>query len=449
MGSLSIIVTIGSLLTGAFHKKHLLILAVVLGAGLYLGQQFKTWNVFHYWLGSKYFYALGYDGLYPCAVDWMPNNYAEYATDVNTYEWVPVDQLGGCPKMDSYGPVSFVHFVTDYQGLIVNQRMPSNVLLDKGLNTTPFWMFFSENVAVRGLFRYGLYVDIVLIVFGLAAVYWAYGKQVTGMTALFVLGYWGTFGQIYGQWFQYPWLAALLVAMAAWKKERFTLAGLALAVAIGLRVFPAFLLVGLLFKWKQVDRRFWVGLVSGLALAFVMGMLTSRGPVAWSEWFEKIAVHSGKLVNLALNIGARNMIYTLINPGQVAALFTDFHTGQVRGNYPLEGMVIVNAICGPLVFLATIIACKRKTLSSGLPLLFSALVLSSYYWLVLVVALLEDEKARPWIMYISALGLFVFWMDWLIGWMIFQACLFVWLFAHYGKGLFNVAIWKRRLQFTT
>jgi hypothetical protein len=251
-------------------------------------------------------------------------------------------------------------------------------------------------------------------------------------------------------WLQFPWLAALLVALAAWKKERFALAGLALAFAIGLRVFPAVLLVGLVFKWREVDRRFWAGLLSGLALALVVGMLTSRGPAAWLEWADKIALHSGRLVNLALNIGARNMFYTLLNPGQVMAFFEDFHTGQVRGNYPLEGIAIVNAICGPLVFISTLIAAKKKTLSSGLSLVFSTLVLSSYYWLILVVPLVEDEKARPWIMYLSALGLFLFWMDWIVGWMAFQICLFIWLFAYYGKGLnIDVAIWKRRLQFTT
>lgn len=440
---IKLFVTIAALLTGAFYKKHLLLLAAVLGLGLYVGAKPKAWNLFHYWLNSKYFYALGYEGLYPCAAQNMPRGWAEHATDLRSYEWVTVGELGPCPR-ENFRPGDWGHFLAEYQGLIINNDLPPNVLLDKGLNTTPFWIFFSERLAGLQLFTIGPYFDVALLLLGLAAVYWACGGKVTGLAALFILGFWGTYGYLYGSWLQYPWLAALMVALACWKKGKYYASGLFFALAIGLRIFPAFLLIGPLLNWKQIDRRFWIGLGAGLLAVFIIGLLTTAGAGAWLQWFEKIRLHSIHAVNEPLDIGFRNLAQTVLNPSQAIQHYQDFATGRVTGNYPPTHAVLVFLLSFPLIAWSFYTAGKRGTLAAGLPLLFTALVLSRYYWLVLVVALVEDEKARPWIMLLAASGLALTTWDFLGGWLLFQFLLFIWLFAFYGtEKVYNASIRNR------
>lgn len=63
----------------------------------------QTWNVFHYYLGSKYFKELGYYDLYTCALeaDGEGNNVwktQELVRDLSTYKLVERAELPACPR---------------------------------------------------------------------------------------------------------------------------------------------------------------------------------------------------------------------------------------------------------------------------------------------------------------------------------------------------------------
>ena len=81
----------------------LAVLATVVVSANHRAEQ-NSWNVFHYYLGSKYFEELGYDGLYSCAIQVVGEGqragvqFGSYGRDLITYEFAPVADLANCPR---------------------------------------------------------------------------------------------------------------------------------------------------------------------------------------------------------------------------------------------------------------------------------------------------------------------------------------------------------------
>lgn len=313
---------------------------------------------------------------------------------------------------------------------------------DKGLNTTPTWLALVEPLA--NAFPAGgagwwllLYSDFMLLVAALALVCSVKGLQTASLMSIFLLTWIGTTPQLMGHWFQYLWLVLCLISAVAWHKKWFAVAGAALALAAALRIFPAVFFVWPLLHWRKIPRRFWVAAIATGAAAVLVGSFTSLGWEAWPVFMEKMMIHSSHLAGEPGNFGLRNLITTAINPAAALATWKAFALGNVFGPAAESSPTWSWAMVAVAAALAALAAKKqpKMSFSSGLPLLFSGLVVSRYYYASLVFAF--DGSSRKEAATLLAISLLfvvlLYWLHPVISYTVGQVALLIFLYWRVNK----------------
>lgn len=384
--------------TGAAAQRRWLLPLLAVAFLLLVPMQLRGWNLFHYWLGSRYAAQLGYDGLYECTA--VPLG-AEYARDLATYNIVSVRALDGCPA------ASQPAIQNDLNWLRSVANVPPNVVADKGLNGTPPWLAIASRLATLPpgslAWRLVVYSDPILIVAALLlAAHWL-GHERAIYAGLVIISYWGTLGRLGGNWLQYPWLALLIVAAAALASQRQAIAGAALAASASLAAFPV-----VLFLYPAVDllrakgsrrigRPFW--LAAGLA-GLAMCLLGLASPAGWLPWLADIRLHGSYLVLEPGNIGLNNLLVAITDPGRARAAWMALaghwafagQPGTIQPSIPLAlglGLQSISALLLIVWSFWHIVTHRRGGFYMVLPVVFAALTLSRYYWIMLAVAALE------------------------------------------------------------
>ncbi len=194
-----------------------------------------------------------------------------------------------------------------------------STLTDHGANATPVWVFFARMLighapASEGLlFAAGL-VDAILLLLMALALWRAFGlwpmllaMAVFGANDLYMFGTNWT-----GATLRHDWLAMLGFAAAALKRERWTLAGICLALSALIRAFPVVALLGVCLpalwayaeRWRAERRapslRSWLAdhqdtvrvVASAGITAIVMVLLTGAlyGFASWGRWLQKVTL---------------------------------------------------------------------------------------------------------------------------------------------------------------
>jgi len=217
-------------------------------------------DLYHYYLGSRYAEELGYHRLYHCTI-------------------VALDELG--PRrhrrvdkirvLEHYGFRSKhwfldrpeeckLHFSAERWetfkgsvGLLWKERQIrfTKPLRDKGYNATPVWDLVGRQISSRVPLeprwsRYALgLLDLLLVAGALVGVGLGLGWWAAWCALLFLGGCWElNRPQIRGAFLRLDWLACLLGSVALLHRGRHRTAGVLLAYAAMVRVFPAILLFG-------------------------------------------------------------------------------------------------------------------------------------------------------------------------------------------------------------
>lgn len=311
-------------------------IAAVLAALWFVGPQAvdwvggwaQTWNLYHYVVGTRFFGELGYEDLYlaTLAVDRRHEDAFHDITvvrDLHTYVKEPraTAQLGY--DVDAHlSPERQEELDQVMRALRGVERRPpwSDMFRDRGYNGTPSYTVVAaqvaralpiEHPATRFL---ATLIDPVLVGLGLGALGWAFGLEVAAWVALVLAVFPGTQYRWLGGFLEYDWLAALMIATAAVRSKRPTVAGVALAWATASRLFPAALLVSLVLPdlRRGGDRTFAgrvvLGFVVALSLFVALGCLTPRGVDAWIEFVPRILHHSEQHVLGDQRIGWRHVL---------------------------------------------------------------------------------------------------------------------------------------------
>jgi len=353
-------------------RTWLYVLAGLLGIAVYSdfgsfhsGRYLKYHEMFHYFLGSKYFPELGHDGLYVASVAAQRQRDAAFPVkgvirDLRTKRGISTQAAEPHLRevVGRFEPARWASFVEDHHFFVLRfHRFLAAARKDHGYNPPPPWTFvgrlFSARLPANLPVLSSLAALDVLLLAGLFhVVFRTYGPRVGSWSlAVFCLGYGWRFYYTGGAFLRMDWLAALAIGLCMLERRRPAIAGALFGYAASVRVFPALLLLGpFVVALRHLVRgestgwalRLFGAFAAMVALAFVAGGLTGRGLAAWTEFAAAIALHRETsppnrvgLDNVLLNLphmlanGLEDDVLPRLEPGELSAFSPARLAGKV------------------------------------------------------------------------------------------------------------------------
>jgi hypothetical protein len=275
------------------------------------------WEVYHHYVGAKYFRELGYDQLYRCTLladveAGFPIPPAERPVRVlETHEVTRAPALLADSDLcrSRFTPERWAEFSRDVAFLRAGfaPRQWAVMLTDHGLNATPLWIAIGRALASTGPATPAQLFVLTRLDQGLLALLW--GALVWGFgwrPAAAALIWWGTAepcesSWVVGAFLRHDWLAATGIGVALLGRGRPAAAGFALTWAAALRVFPALLVAAVALRaallalrarrLAPAHRRFALGCLLALALAAPLSAAGTTGFGAWLDFARNSRVY--------------------------------------------------------------------------------------------------------------------------------------------------------------
>jgi hypothetical protein len=361
-------------------------------------------DVAHYYLGSKYFGELGYGRLYVAAVRAEAETHGNHflslaARDLASGGIVHIGELlrQSDAVKSSFAPSRWQEFKLDLDTFHERNAAQWGIFLtDHGFNPTPVWAALGGALAnrvpagsARGILLLTL-LDPLLLLALMALAARAFGLRSALLAGiLFCVAYGATFDWVGGAFLRHLWFAATGTALCLLRLGRPAGAGVALALAAALRIFPALLLWGLAARavaglWNpragaRPAVRFLVAFAVALAALVAWTGVAPRGLASWDEF----AVNLGALAAspAANDLGLAPLLRALPFSGAASA--------------PALRLVIF-VMAAAVAARSAIRVAPASALLAGTPLVFFALGLPAYYWVLLVLlALAATEIEFP------------------------------------------------------
>ncbi len=291
------------------------------------GDTFRSWSVFHYYTGSKYFEELGYLELYGATVaaddDFLAAGGdaalsfggAKKVRDLRTYKVRPRTEIAAEFDRSLITPDRLAELGRDTRFMAAQERAQGRedrvrrVLMDLGYNPAPPWTMLGVPLASTidpGGRGWALVTssDVWMHVVIALALAWAFGLRTAAIAMVWIHAVLFNSRILIGGFFNFDWLAATVLGLAAWHKGKPALAGAALAWAGMTRIFPGLMALPLVGQaaWDLVRRRrpdpaqlrFTLVFCSLCALLLAGSHATGRGADTWPEWKENIEMHTSQ-----------------------------------------------------------------------------------------------------------------------------------------------------------
>ena len=277
------------------------------------------WDTFHYYIGGKYFKEMRYERLYECVATADSEEPGlrrrvelRKMTNLRTNVVEKTDEILAHPERckQHFTDARWESFKNDlrYFRTLEGPRRWDDAQTDHGFNGTPVWAILGSALAnLAPASRLDVLVldaiDVVMLTAMTLLMWWAFGWRAVSVALLvFATNFPSRWDWIGGSFLRYDWLCWMGVGVCLMKKERPFWAGVALAYAALLRIFPGFLFVAPLIalgyhyvKTRQWERRF-VRLIMGAAVAVAVlvpvSFATSGGPGIYPEFLHNTAKHS-------------------------------------------------------------------------------------------------------------------------------------------------------------
>lgn len=394
------------------------------------GSFLHEWEHFHYFIGSKYFPELGYDGLYVGAIAAKKEISSYYAPpskvrDLRTDKIVDYKTLINHQKQVAarFSPTRWASFVEDVKWTAV----PNEVFRDHGYNPPPPFTFFARIFSARlSVSRTTMLwlsqIDTILLALSIFFIAYGFGlEKAAGFSILFGVGFLSIFFWTGGAFLRYDWFFAFIMTLVMLKKNKPLLAGSFFAYSVAVRIFPLIFLLGLLIwwlKWKNREHflRYLIGFTVTMLLLLFLGSLAGRGVGAYFESFKNL-----RNLPIAYNgVGFRYLF--IISKKNLSGELNDFHTPRLNDQIALEYQMrfddnILVIIIATIVFLSFIIYVLTKVkrpeqaVIISLGAIFCTNTLSCYYWIIFIIIALYKTR------YSTVLGI------------ISNSLMYVWLFV--------------------
>ncbi|MFO7567343.1 MAG: hypothetical protein R6X02_32165 [Enhygromyxa sp.] len=377
-----------------------------------------TWDIYHQVIGAKYFEELGYFKLYECTWEIDEINSGHFKNvkemrNIKTLAVKPVHKVvGERDCVDRFEPERLEQFAQDIDDMVElgGARMFNKLFGDKGFNGTPFHAWILGQVTdgvpiVKEEYLWLGLLDVWLMLLAFAAIAWAWDLKTASIIALF---FFANFPNRYihmgGSILRFDYIAMLIFALVAMKKNRFGIAGACVAWAAAERLFPAIFAVGLAYKagvellatrkLRKEYLAFGVGFaVTGLILfGLSLGASESLGAGvdSWREWWHNMRVHT--LHTRGFRVGFKHMF---MMDGNVSD--SDGFVGWTRKTEFFHTRDHFYYLTVLLLF-APLLLAVRKLDAVTFAALFAAAgffflaVATRYYYSMMVLFLLVDRK---------------------------------------------------------
>ena len=388
----------------------------------FAGERVRAWNVYHYYVGSKYFSELSYFDLYAATLaaddDFIAAREARgkrvhkrfslitKARDQRDYRVKKREVIVGefdrsiisSKRLRELGRDS--RFIGGYMGF----KNPGwhQTFKDLGYDPAPPWTIVGvpvSSVVPTKFPWFGIITnsDVPLYVMTLLLLWWAFGLRVASIMALWLCSAQLNEARFTGGFLQYDWMCTTLSAVALYHRGRHKTSGVVLSWAAMTRVFPGFLIFGLalqaaiaVVRRKAIAPAQWSFLLAftlSCAALFGASHLTGQGLQTWPEWVDKIGRHTelhAVTSNMRVGVG-RLVIHQPSRHGFWSDVPGDRKTKLARSHGRKR---VYQAIGGLLLLLALV---RRDDLDAIVLMLFLPFLLvvtSRYYasvWALLFV----------------------------------------------------------------
>jgi hypothetical protein len=278
---------------------------------------YHRWELFHYYVGSKYVREIGYERLYACAAIADAETGNERGVryrrmrDLTVDLLVPAREALAHPQecKNRFSPERWTQFRSDvvwFRQAAASQQWWSDMQGDHGYNPSPVWAIAGRALSSAappsdGYFKQLAAIDVTLTALMFMAIGWAFGWRVLLIAAV----YWSTqeplsFFWTGGSFLRQDWLFLGVLSIALMRKGWFFWAGAALAISAMLRMFPVLLWAGPLVViashvWRRREfpsryRRLIMGGAVACCLLLPAGRWVS-GPDCYREFIHHLQVH--------------------------------------------------------------------------------------------------------------------------------------------------------------
>jgi hypothetical protein len=323
----------GSPKTHPFRTKVLVVLAVLFAFGVFHnlgtmrgGTFVHTADMFHYYIGPKYFKELGYDDQYKAVVvaDTEQGNElagSPFLTDLRTYqntsrEKVLEDASRVRNLFSDERWAAFKNDVAFFKTATGSPRSPGLffLLMDHGYNGSPVSTLILgtiANIVPVTQLKLLAFLDVLLVVAMSALVFRTFGFEMGALFSVyFCVNVLNPYDFISGSFLRYDWVFYLVVAVCLLERGRYASSAFFLTLAAMIRIFPLVLFYGMAViiikharATRTVDKKHkrFIFAAGATAAALVLLPAVSLGSITrqpWTEFSEKISLHDkGVYVN--------------------------------------------------------------------------------------------------------------------------------------------------------
>lgn len=378
------------------------------------GRYVQYWNVYHYYLGSKYFNELEYLYLYAYTLKADEVDKTNKMTELKTVmdldalvEKRPEAIRAQVVGRDDFTEKRWKEFRRDIRAFHnwISPYNWSRVLRDHGYNATPTWNTFGS--ALSNLFSirhkwsrvFVFSIDQIYLLITFLGVGWAFGSRKALLSALFFLSYFGNEYFTVGGFIRYDWFCCTVLAFCLYQKGYYQASAPFLAYAAMTRIFPGFLLLGPGIQWliegirsrsfERKHRDLFLSFAAWCVALFLIGGVNAHGFKAWESFYTDIKLHTAKHYLGPKRVGLKHLF--------VDDLGTK---AWVRGSRlkAFENQKTIYRVSWAVMMAAFALAVLRRRREDayllGYMFIFTLLVLSRYYWSLFAMMFLLAETDR-------------------------------------------------------